>query len=151
MDAPKEVFALESLNGKIWIHSTRGPLIFVELEDAKAALQADNGRLEKKWSVFTAAMTPELSSAPFRDYKEETSDTMALPKNSLYLADLRDQVAQSKNQDVIGSIMPDVPSDAEYLELRAKLKNLNVNIRAVRKLSTLREMLKKAEAEAVTV
>lgn len=150
MDAPREVFALESLNGKIWIHSSKGPLIFLKLEDAQAVMKANNGKLEKKHSVIIVAMNSELSSAPFRDYDEERSDTMAIPKGSIYLADLRDKVASSAQPNTTESVMPDVPTDDECLTLRARLKKLGVNVRANRNITKLREMLAEAEAEAVT-
>lgn len=149
MESPKQVFALESLNGKIWIHSTKGPLIFLKIEDAQALMKANNGRLEKKHSVIIVAMNPELSSAPFRDYAEEWSDTMALPEGALYLADLRDMVASSNQPTDI--TMPDIPTDDEYLDIRSKLKEMGVNPRSTKDIPKLRKMLEDAEAKVVTV
>ena len=97
-------------------------------------------------------MNKELSSQPFRYYDEKRCDTKQMPEHAIYLADLRDKVAMSANKpDVIRSIMPDVPTDDECLNLRAKLKGLGVNVRANRNIPKLREMLAKAEAETVPV
>lgn len=166
MDAPREVFILENVTGQIFVHSTKGPMVFVELEHAQAiidghpesTLEDPRGTpaqrkaeiLGKKWAVTRIPMNKELGSQPFRYYDEKKCDTQQLPEHAIYLADLRDKVAMAaSNPDVVVSIMPGLPTDTEYLELRAKLKELGVNVRAVRKLPKLRAML--AEAEAVTV
>lgn len=158
MDAPREVFILENVSGKIFVHSTKGPMVFLELEHAEAMITGDpDGNAAerktelfgKKWAVTRVPMNPELSSQPFRYYDEKKCDTQKMPENAIYLADLRDKVAQGTNKAVVGSIEPENTADAEYLELRAKLKALGVNVRAIRKLSRLRAML--AEAEAVAV
>ncbi len=160
MEAPREVFVLESLNGKLWIHSSKGPLLFLEVEHAEEALAANGGVLDKKWSIMRVSMSADLSSAPFRNHEAHKCDTIKLPANSIFLSDLRDQVALAANAkrgddiEVVGSIKPQPSADAEYLELRAKLKALGVNVRAIRKLPRLRAMLVEAEAavaEAVSV
>ena len=109
--------------------------------DAKAEKFGD------KWSVARIPMNKELSSQPFRFYDTKKCDTQPLLPNAIYLADLRDQVAMSGNSE------PEVVMDDECLELRTKLKELGVNVRAIRKLTKLRAMLAEAEAavaEAVT-
>ncbi len=157
MDAPKEVFIFENVRGQIFVHSSKGPMVFLKLEHAEKLMIGDKEGtaaerkayfFSEKWSVTRVPMNPELSSQPFRYYEEKKCDTMPMMENAIYLADLRDQVAQSQTKDVVGRIKPEKAADAEYLELRAKLKALGVNVRAVRKLPRLRAMLAEAE-EAV--
>ncbi|KKK88689.1 hypothetical protein LCGC14_2740630, partial [marine sediment metagenome] len=51
----------------------------MELKHAQAALKANKSRLDKKWSVFTAVLTPEMSDAPFIGYERKHSDLMEMP------------------------------------------------------------------------
>lgn len=164
MDTPREVFIFENVRGQIFVHSTKGPMVFLELEHAQKLMDGDKDGtaaerkaylFSEKWSITRVPMNPELSSQPFRYYEEKKCDTQKMPENAIYLADLRDKVAVGANMgqggdvEVVGTVVPKISADAEYLELRAKLKALGVNVRAVRKLSTLRAMLVEAEAVAV--
>ena len=160
MIAPREVFVLEGLGGKLWKHSSKGHLLFLKEKHAQEALDASGGVLDKKWSIMRVNMTANLSSAPFLDHEDHMCDTLKVPANSIYLSDLRDQVAMAINKDHYDGDVVEVGSglnnitvkqspEEEYTQLRAKLKDLGVNVRAVRKLPRLREMLAKAEAEAV--
>ena len=164
MDAPREVFIFENVRGQIFVHSTKGPMVFLELEHAEKLMIGDkDGKaaerkaylFSEKWSITRVPMNPELSSQPFRYYEEKKCDTMPMMENAIYLADLRDKVAmvastkRGDDIEVVGTIKPKLSAEAEYLELRAKLKALGVNVRSIRKLPRLRAML--AEAEAVPV
>ena len=174
MIAPREVFIIENVGGQIFVHSTKGPMVFLELGHAEAMINGDpegnaaerkTALFGKKWAVTRIPMNPELSSQPFRYYEQKKCDTQKMPENAIYLADLRDKVATAANSeklvinvpvveteltgdmDKLGGLSPD-PNE-ERMELRNKLRKLQVNPRNVRKLPKLREMLTKAEAEAV--
>lgn len=169
MIAPREVFALESLTNKILVHSVKGPLVFVELEDAMAAIEGHPESTKekpvgtpaqrkaeifgKKWAVCRILMNDHLGTEPFTFHAKKKCDLMEMPANSIYLADLRDQVALAANakqgDNTVDAVMPDIPTDDECLALRAELKGLGVNVRAVRKIPRLREMLAEAQAKAV--
>ena len=41
MDAPREVFILEHVSGAIMVHSTKGPMVFLELEDVRKMVEGD--------------------------------------------------------------------------------------------------------------
>ena len=162
MDAPREVFIFENVRGQIFVHSTKGPMVFLKLEHATKLV--DGGKKDgtaaerkaylfgEKWSVTRVPMNPELSSQPFRYYDEKKCDTQKMPEHAIYLADLRDKAAmgmtaeQGDDIEVAGTITPKLSADTEYLNLRAKLKDLGVNVRAIKKLPRLRAMLAEAEA-----